>query len=864
MSSGKRYKQEQLSLIGRPTTNAEVKDFTLALLRANSEEEVIDILTATGYWDDAKAWRLYGDKEGNWSQAGNQQSFPEASLVEKIINSVDSRLMLDCLLREIEPESERAPASVRDAVAMFFEDRKAEGDEAGVIINWPRSKRLKESHKITIAATGGRPTRGKKTKKMCLTISDRGEGQSARRLPDTILSLNAKNKQRIRFVQGKFNMGGSGALRFCGENGFQVVISRRHKTLAENEREDDDTVDKWAVTIVRREEPSNESGTVVHSEFTYLAPVGAEDAPRQGGVLCFDSPTMPIMPQHNTAYEREVEHGTAIKLIEYETRAGQSNILLSDGLLYALERLMPQIALPIRLHECRGYQGKKEKSFETPLAGLVVRLEDGKGDNLEPGFPKTAPINAARTKMTAKIYAFKEDKATTYLADEGVIFQINGQAHGYLRKSIFARPKRVGLQRLKDSLLVLVDCSRLSTRSRENLFMTSRDRLSNHAIRQEIEEELMDWLKNEPSLRRLQQERRNKDLDERLREEKPLEEVLGKVMRASPTLKSLFLEGQRLSRPFAGGKTGGSGDDSGDSGGSIRNDDKVRFIGKRHPTFFDVVGTKDGGVLRRKCELGRRCRIKFRTDVENSYFDRATDNGNYDIEIIDEEDLSTPNANFSLDDGDAFLSLSLPIEAKAGDRFTIESRVDDPTLVEPFVSHIRLTVSDNRKRKGGQGKKKSKPGAGAGKLGKGKGITLPKVISVKEGDENWQRHKFDSGIACHVLSELIPANGKDAVEHTFYINLSNTCLVTEMKYQKVDPRILEAKFKYGNVLLGLAMLHDDENNKEKRNDQEKEISVQDQIRLVTSAVSPVLLPMIDQLSGLSEDELESFGIMDEE
>ena len=211
-----------------------------------------------------------------------------------------------------------------------------------------------------------------------------------------------------------------------------------------------------------------------------------------------------------------------------------------------------------------------------------------------------------------------------------------------------------------------------------------------------------------------------------------------------------------------------------------------------------------------------------------------------------------------------FLSLSLPIEAKAGDRFTIESRVDDPTLVEPFVSHIRLTVSDNRKRKGGQGKKKSKPGAGAGKLGKGKGITLPKVISVKEGDENWQRHKFDSGIACHVLSELIPANGKDAVEHTFYINLSNTCLVTEMKYQKVDPRILEAKFKYGNVLLGLAMLHDDENNKEKRNDQEKEISVQDQIRLVTSAVSPVLLPMIDQLSGLSEDELESFGIMDEE
>ena len=437
MSFGTAYKQGRLSLEGRPTTNEEIKEFALALLHADSEDEIVQILTTTGYWDDDAAWRLYGDKEGNWSQAGNQQSFPEASLVEKIINSVDSRLMLECLLRDIDPESKLAPTSIRDAVAMFFEDRKAEGDEAGVIINWPQSKRLSESHKITIAATGGRPTRGKKTTKMCLTIADRGEGQGAKRLPDTILSLNAKNKQRIRFVQGKFNMGGSGALRFCGENGFQVVISRRHKALAENERNDDETVDKWAVTVVRREEPSTESGSVVHSEFTYLAPVGVAEAPRKGGVLCFDSPTMPIMPEHDDAYTREVEHGTAIKLIEYATKVGQSNILLSDGLLYALERLMPQIALPIKLHECRGYKGKKETSFETPLAGLVVRLEGGKGDNLEPGFPKTAPIVAAGTKMTAKIYAFKEDKATTYLANEGVIFQINGQAHGYLPKSIF-------------------------------------------------------------------------------------------------------------------------------------------------------------------------------------------------------------------------------------------------------------------------------------------------------------------------------------------------------------------------------------------------------------------------------------------
>ena len=216
MTYGKAYVQDQLSLGGPPVTDEQIKEFSLALLRADSEEEIISILKSAGYWDNEDVWRLYGDKEGNWSQAGNQQSFPEASLVEKVINSVDTRLMLECLLRDIDPISDAAPTSIRDAVAMFFENRKAENDEAGVIINWPRSQRLKESSAITIAATGGRPTRGKRTKKMCLTIADQGEGQSARRLPDTILSLNAKNKQRIRFVQGKFNMGGSGALRFCG------------------------------------------------------------------------------------------------------------------------------------------------------------------------------------------------------------------------------------------------------------------------------------------------------------------------------------------------------------------------------------------------------------------------------------------------------------------------------------------------------------------------------------------------------------------------------------------------------------------------------------------------------------------------
>jgi hypothetical protein len=150
--------------------------------------------------------------------------------------------------------------------------------------------------------------------------------------------------------------------------------------------------------------------------------------------------------------------------------------------------------------------------------------------------------------MKARIYAFKEEKAATYLKDEGVIFTINGQAHGHLPKSIFSRPKAVGLPRLKDSLLVLVDCSSLSATKREDLFMSSRDRLSKHALRFTIEREIEELLRTNPKLRKLQEQRRFQDVETKLSEEKPLEEVLRRIFKSSPTLQTLFLLGRRLPR----------------------------------------------------------------------------------------------------------------------------------------------------------------------------------------------------------------------------------------------------------------------------------------------------------------------------
>ncbi len=645
-------------------------------------------------------------------------------------------------------------------------------------------------------------------------------------------------------------MGGSGALRFCGDLGLQLVITRRHPGLSGCERDKDPTVDKWAVTVVRREEPSDLSGEPVHSEFTYLSPIGAEDSPRKGGVLSFRSDSMPLMPEHDEPYARDVAWGTAIKLYEYKTTVGQSNVLLPDGLLYALERLLPETALPFRLHECRGYRGDKERSFATTVSGLVVRLEDGRGGNLEHGFPKSVRLNAVGMELSGRIYAFKEDRASTYLRDEGVIFAINGQAHGYLPRTMFARPKAVGLPRLKDSLLVLIDCSKISVRQREDLFMPSRDRLSKSSIRYALEREIEQMLKEHKDLRRLQQERKDKDVQSRLSEERPLEEVLSKVLKSSPTLQALFLRGQRLSRPFSR-----PGKAPGERGGGGKPNKPEDFEGKRHPTYFRISAVEYGQVYKRNAELRRRCRIKFETDVENEYFDRPEDRGTFELEIVDgTESENIPGHSLALEDGEAFLNMALPEDASVGETFVLQASVYDATLIEPFVNLIEVTVQPTRQRRGGEGK-----------LGN-EGLRLPDVVPVRKDDTYWKKYKFDDQTACHVISEPIAEEGDDGVQHTFYINVDNDSLQTEMKYSKQDVRLLEAKFKYGNVLLGLALLHElDGANATNKNvpgseaSSEYEKSSEEHIRLYSRAVAPMLLPMIDQLSGLTDSELEAFS-----
>lgn len=138
--------------------DAQTKEICLALMRADTEDEVVRILSDAGYWNMQAYWRYYGDRETNFNSAGNQQAKPDSALIEKIINSVDARLMNECLVQGIDPAGNAAPQSIRAAVAAYFEDAAtADKPHAGQMKYWPPDKRTQIARGITLAATGSKP-----------------------------------------------------------------------------------------------------------------------------------------------------------------------------------------------------------------------------------------------------------------------------------------------------------------------------------------------------------------------------------------------------------------------------------------------------------------------------------------------------------------------------------------------------------------------------------------------------------------------------------------------------------------------------------------------------------------------------------
>lgn len=813
--------------------NESLKDLCLSLMKVDTEVDVINLLEQAGLWDNPGVWRYYGDRETNFNIIGNQQSKPDAALVEKIVNSVDACLINECLVRGIDPQGPSAPQSIQQAVKLFFKDESDSG--TGRIRD---DKRTQISSKITLAVTGIAPSRGGGNP--CFTIVDAGEGQTPDMIPKTFVSLDASNKVRIPFVQGQFNMGGTGVLQFCGRHKLQFILTRRNPRISGNE-DADPTGEYWGFTLVRREDPK---GGLKSAVYAYLAPVYADTKPNTGEVLRFVADKMPIFPEKNEAYIRKARWGTLIKLYEYSVPGFKGHILRKDGALYKIELRLPDLALPVRLHECRQGYGGGPASFDTTAAGISVRLDEDRGQNVEDDFPTSSPMSVMGQHMTVTVYAFKKGKAQTYRNNEGILFTVNGQTQGYLTTDFFRREK-VGLSYLRDSVMVIIDCTKFDEVGRADLFMTSRDRLRDGEFRKELEKVLEDFLKNHDGLRTLKERRKREEIEAKLDEDKPLENVLESILKQSPSLSSIFLLGKRLTNPFKMKDVQG---------------EKEKFEGKKYPTYFKFRGKEYHERLTKKCHINYRARINFETDVVNDYFSRKVDRGEFSLYLVNDEDrhLARDYVGPNLRNGLATLSIKLPDSVAVGDKLNYISIVTDSTQLEPFENAFSLEILEEAKPVGKHGHRRQPPSEKEGKEREHPtGISLPKIIIVRE--ENWNDYSpaFTKHTALRVLSDI---NEEEKTIYDFHINIDNIYLKTELKSSVVEPDLMQARFKYGMVLLGLALLHDYKEKKQlqseddRENEDESNVNIEDKIEEFTKAVAPILIPMISTLGELDLKE----------
>lgn len=813
-------------------TNERIKQLCLDLVNADSEDDVIRLLDEAGYWNDRRSWRYLDDNPGNYSSIGNQQSNPDAALAEKLVNSIDARLTNECLVRGMRPDGDLAPSTIREAVAIFFEGHDAPiPSYSGLIRNWENSKRLKVSSEIALAATGSRS-------RPSFTIADIGEGQTPRSMPTTFLSLSDSNKMNIPFVQGRFQMGGTGALQFCGRRNLQLIVTKRNPTIfKEFPDEVDETSEQWGLTVVRREDPA---GNRRNSVFTYLAPVVESGPELSSEVLSFSADSLPILPDANNAYTDHLYWGTLVKLYEYRIPKA-SHILLGDGLLHRLNLLLAEPALPIRLHECRDYKGHAG-SFANTLMGLKVRLDDNRGDNLEAEFPVTATISVNGKSLPTTIYAFLPGKSDGYRSSEGIVFCVNGQTHGTFSDRFFAR-QSIGLSSVRKSLLVLIECANLEGRDREDLFMNSRDRLLDSELKREIEKQLESLLSNHQGLRDLRERRRRQEVEERIANDQSLTDVIQSVLSRSRALTNMFAQGSHIRNPFKPENV----------------ESKPRqFEGKQFPTYFHFRGKKPAESQVREVPINRRPRIEFETDVENSYFERDIDPGHFEVMLKDGDHTSTISTyTRNLFNGIATVNLTLPDWVQPGSVLNYYLAVSDNNQLAPFELDLTLRVTKAAQIDSSNSTRRYPPADRPGQdRQRPSGLDLPTCRKVTEGDQKWDDLAFDFQTALVIQHAPVPGDsGETRDTFDFFVNADNIHLHHYLKYdlpKDSDPQVAENQFEVGMVLIGLAKIHawQTEDTTEA-----KDVSaLEDDVRATTRAIAPFLLPMIESLASVQAEQ----------
>jgi len=396
--------------------------------------------------------------------------------------------------------------------------------------------------------------------KRVVEVRDYGIGIASNDMKNTILSLNKSNKMQKHYLAGTYGQGGSSTFAVSQ----YTLIASKHKDSA-----------SVGFTIVKYDD-----------------------------LFQFEDD------------EKIFQYGTQVRhygfdLHSYAYAFGPNSVygLLNEMLF---DPVMP-IWLDNKIYDWR----RTIKGSCTALSGAVDSEDETKAPTLSHHIPSFyVPLGSENggVMMQYWLLAPSDKKSTTPTASfvndkKPIVLTLNGQNHAELPVSIIK--KNAELPYLARRLIVHIDCNRLSPEAKRALFVSTREEVRKGMVRDLIEEEVINALKADDDLIRLNTEAYAEVINEE--DESAKKEMRDEVARL------LKIQGMEIA-----GSTGAEAtDEEGDTTERITHPRKGRRKPKpielhEPPTYIKILRDEEKAI---RFYPSQSRYIRIETDAQSQYHD---------------------------------------------------------------------------------------------------------------------------------------------------------------------------------------------------------------------------------------------------
>lgn len=486
------------------------------------------------------------------------------ALVERVTNAIDAVLEMENRRRGGIPLC-RSP---REAARAWLNV-----PDEGLSAMTPR-ERQQLANRVTVTLFPGDGTGLR-----CLEVTDSGIGLSGSEMPATILSLNEENKTEKEYLAGRYGQGGSATL---AASKYSLIFSRTASSPS------------VAFTVIRYQEPPPDRVKGGHYVYLRLAQSVLE---------------VPVGPDSPPA-------GTTCKHYGYDVSAFGSPI--GPNSIYGmLQQVLFDPVIPIwfdnRLHKWR----RVIKGSRNALNGAVDEGDEaGGGPKLahhakmfHASLGEYGRLGIEYWVLPAPEKNNKRPTAAFVDPRKPIVISLNGQNQGEMPVSLIR--KDAELPYLAQRLICHLDCNALTPLALRGLLVSNREDARSGIVRDLMQKELIQVLRSDDELARLNAEAKESTLKER-------DESATEAMRKE-VASLLRLQGFEVSTALGAVAAKGDAEDR-PRRGKRRPNRPVPIELREPPTFLRIVWPSEQPIT---LFAGQRRYVRVETDAHSRYHDPA-------------------------------------------------------------------------------------------------------------------------------------------------------------------------------------------------------------------------------------------------